>query len=141
MLRYVLDTMIVEAYLKGDEKVVRSVSHVGYDGVCTTIITRAEILRPRFDSILKETDPARLAERCEWLTTYEDFFTDLRVLSFDRESAAALNKLRNVGKLKGVGINDLKIASIALANSLVVVTRNVRDFRGVPMLDVKNWMD
>lgn len=140
MLRYVLDTMIVEAYLQGDEKVVSSVSQVGHDGVCTTIITRAEILRPRFDSILKETNPSILAERCEWLATYEEFFTDLLVLPFDGQAAGAFSELKDVGKLKKVGMNDLKIGSIALANNLVVVTRNVRHFREVPRLGVENWM-
>ena len=38
-----------------------------------------------------------------------------------------------------VGRQDLKIAAIALANNLTVVTRNRRDFTRVPGLAIDDW--
>ncbi len=34
---------------------------------------------------------------------------------------------------------DLKIASIAMANEAILVSRNLKDFEQVPDLTVKDW--
>jgi tRNA(fMet)-specific endonuclease VapC len=43
--------------------------------------------------------------------------------------------------LKKIGRADLLIASIARANKAILVTRNLKDFRQVPGLQVENWAD
>ena len=44
-------------------------------------------------------------------------------------------------KLKKSGRADLLIAAITLANRATLVTRNEKDFRQVPGLQVENWVD
>jgi tRNA(fMet)-specific endonuclease VapC len=39
-----------------------------------------------------------------------------------------------------VGSADLKIACIALESSAILLTRNVRDFTGIPGLRVEDWL-
>jgi len=34
---------------------------------------------------------------------------------------------------------DLQISSIAMANRLIVVTHNVKEFKGIEKLDVEDW--
>ncbi len=34
---------------------------------------------------------------------------------------------------------DLKIASIAISRGAILVSRNLRDFEGIPNLTVKDW--
>jgi tRNA(fMet)-specific endonuclease VapC len=38
-----------------------------------------------------------------------------------------------------IGIEDIMIASIALANGLTVVTSNIKHFARVPDLNTENW--
>ncbi len=38
-----------------------------------------------------------------------------------------------------IGTMDLRIASIALANDLTLVTRNTSDFARVPNLKIEDW--
>jgi len=56
-------------------------------------------------------------------------FSEPAILRFDQLRALRLN----------VGSMDLRIAAIALGNSLTVVTRNQRDFSRVPGLNSVDW--
>ena len=40
-----------------------------------------------------------------------------------------------------MGRADLLIAAITLANRATLVTRNLKDFRQVPGLQIENWAD
>ena len=64
-------------------------------------------------------------------------FTHAPVLPFDAAAAAVYGTLviRRV-RLRRM---DLRIAAIALAQGLVVVTRNARDFGRVPGLEIEDW--
>jgi tRNA(fMet)-specific endonuclease VapC len=59
------------------------------------------------------------------------------VLPFDAAAAAALDGL--VAQRVRLAAMDLRIASIALSQGLVLLTRNVRDFGRVPGLVTENW--
>ncbi|MBL8866084.1 MAG: type II toxin-antitoxin system VapC family toxin [Gemmataceae bacterium] len=66
-----------------------------------------------------------------------DFFRSFPLVSFDIRAAGENERLR---KLKlGIGTMDLRIAAVALARDLVVVTRNVADFSRVPDLRHCDW--
>lgn len=69
------------------------------------------------------------------------FCAQFESLPFDDEAAVAYGQLRAQLRREGapIGANDLLIAAIALAHSLVLVTRNVREFRRVPGLSVEAW--
>jgi tRNA(fMet)-specific endonuclease VapC len=59
------------------------------------------------------------------------------VLPFDANSHAVFDRL-TAAKVN-VKTMDLRIAAVALANNLVVVTRNSADFAKVPGLTVEDW--
>lgn len=67
---------------------------------------------------------------------------NLVVHSFDAPAAKVYGALRSELERRGtpIGDADLRIASIALANELIVVTGNVRHFERVPRLAVENWL-
>jgi tRNA(fMet)-specific endonuclease VapC len=62
-------------------------------------------------------------------------------LPFDDRAAEEYGKVRTHLASLGtaIGPNDLMIASIALANSLTLVTHNTIEFRRVPSLQVEDW--
>ena len=65
------------------------------------------------------------------------------VLDFDRAASVQAGAVRAMLHIRStpIGPYDVQIAGIALANSLTIVTRNVREFSKVPQLKVENWYD
>ncbi len=59
------------------------------------------------------------------------------VVPFDLACEQKFQELRAQGIR--VGSQDLRIASTALVNDLVLVTRNTRDFMKIPRLRVEDW--
>jgi tRNA(fMet)-specific endonuclease VapC len=83
----------------------------------------------------KYENPADRRERVEKvLIPLESFDFDLTAA---RHYATARDTLEKEGR--SIGLNDLLIASIALANDLTVVTNNADEFNRVPGLIVEDW--
>lgn len=64
-------------------------------------------------------------------------YSAVSVLPFDAAAASVFDNL--VSRRVRIATMDLRIASIALASGLVLVTRNLRDFRQVPGLVTEDW--
>lgn len=81
------------------------------------------------------------ARAAENLDRVERFCRAFPSLPFDDDAAPPYAGVRAQLSREGrpIGANDLMIASIALAAGLVVVTRNEREFRRVPGLEVEAW--
>ena len=69
------------------------------------------------------------------------FFAPFDSLAFDDKAAEFYGANRAMLTKNGtpIGVNDLLIASIALAHDLTVVTRNMSEFMRVPGLKLENW--
>ena len=66
----------------------------------------------------------------------EDFSTR-PILDFDQPSALEFERLK-ASRVR-IGTMDLKIAAISLAHDALLLSRNLTDFRKVPMLRVDDW--
>jgi tRNA(fMet)-specific endonuclease VapC len=66
----------------------------------------------------------------------------VEILPFDETAAETYGPLRATLELAGTRIDepDLRIASIAIANDLALVSGNVRHFARVPGLRLENWL-
>jgi tRNA(fMet)-specific endonuclease VapC len=85
----------------------------------------------------------RSRKREQILKAYADLQTLLKdyqsydVFPFDE---AAMDELERLQQQRiRIGTNDLRIAAIAKANGVKLLSRNLRDFRLVPGLDVEDW--
>lgn len=76
-------------------------------------------------------------------TMEKTLLPNLTVVPFETEAAYRYGKTRVEMEHRGIliGDADLRIAAIALARGLTVVTGNTQHFRRVPELPVENWLE
>lgn len=137
---FLLDTDTVTRVLYGDERITERIRRAG-QVVGITVISRIEVLQGRFASVLKAENGNQLVAAQERLARNEADLRRIPVLPIDAAAAAEFDRLRQNKKLKKVGRADLLIAAMTLASRATLVTRNVKDFRQVPGLQVENWID
>ncbi|MDO8137235.1 MAG: type II toxin-antitoxin system VapC family toxin [Candidatus Brocadiales bacterium] len=132
-MTYVLDTNIITAILKGNEKVKQRVEEVIKHGeeVFINCISYYEIKR------------GLLAAKAEsQLERFRSFCEELGLLLLDRqqvfdEAAAIYSTLKIRGQI--IGDADILIAALAKTGDLVLVTDD-GDFQRVENLTVENWL-
>lgn len=100
-------------------------------GVSVSAISKAEM----FAGSQRRRPPARYRQG------QDEFFSYFPSLPFDDSAANAYGRvharLRDRGRLMGVA--DMQIAAIAIANDLTVVTHDVRGFSRLTDLPVEDW--
>jgi len=64
-------------------------------------------------------------------------YQNSQVVDFDTKAVDIYKKLKSQ-KIR-VGTMDMKIASIAIANNAILISRNLTDFEQVPNLSVEDW--
>lgn len=111
------------------------------DEVAITVVSRIEVLRGRWEFLLKAADGRQLQRAQQLLHEAEQALNEFTTVSIDAAAAAEFDRLRQDRKIKKIGGADLLIAAIALANRALLVSRNLRHFRQVPGLQVENWAD
>jgi tRNA(fMet)-specific endonuclease VapC len=134
----VLDTDMFSLFAAGHPLVVARVE-ASPTAVVTTVVSRIEILRGRFDFLLKATDSQQLQRAQQWLDQTDHDLANIPILSIGSSSAAQFDRLRENKKLRKIGRADLLIAGIVLAHNATLATRNLRHFRQVPGLRVEDW--
>jgi tRNA(fMet)-specific endonuclease VapC len=138
---HILDTDTLSRLHAGDARVQDQKERFDPSEVVTTVITRIEILRGRFDFVLKAADGAQLRQAQDWLRRSEELLSRIAILALDATAANQFDNLRQNRKLKKIGRADLLIAAVTLAHGATLVTRNLKHFRQVPGLHVENWAD
>lgn len=64
-------------------------------------------------------------------------FSQRQILPFDEAASEVFESLKK--QRVRIGTLDLRIAAIAIAKQLTLLSRNFQDFRKVPGLDVEDW--
>ncbi len=114
------------------------VESAGDEVFSTTIISVEEQCRGWLARINGIPDVLGQVPAYRRLAAFFMFLRDWDIVSFDEDSAREFIRLRK-GRIR-IGTNDLKIASIALANDATLLSANLRDFQRVPGLKVENWL-
>lgn len=131
---YCFDTDILSATIKRDPplSLIRRLATVPPESQFTTAITAGELY---YGAAKAERDD--LLERIRTIV-----LAAVRILPFDEGASEIYGSLRAQLERQGNTLHeaDLRIASIALAAKLTVVTANTRHFGRIPGLTVENWL-
>ncbi len=133
---YLLDTDILSNLLKRTPSValLTRLAAVPAEQQFTSSITLGELVY----------GAERLGQRASPLLTVieQTLLPNLPVLPFDSAAARRYGTVRAALERQGTPVAeaDLRIAAIALARGLIVVTGNVRHFGRIPGLTVENWL-
>ena len=138
---HLLDTDTLTHLHAGNTAVAERLRTLDDAIVGITLITKIELLRGRIDYVLKANAGTDLLRAQRLLERTEELLSQLLIISFDLKAAEQFDRLRAIRSLGKVGRADLLIASIALSNRAVLVTRNLRHFKQIPGLIVVNWVD
>jgi len=132
---YCFDTDVLSAVVRRDPplQLLRRLAQVAPAEQATTTITLGELL---YGAARRGSD--RLLRQVREVLTLATV-----ILPFDAEAAEVYGPLRARLESEGRRLDepDLRIASIALAHGLTLVTGNVRHFSRVPDLAVENWLE
>lgn len=129
---YLLDTNIISYWMRGDKVVTDKIKNHSPSELSLSAITLAEILYGI------EKSPVKKKER---LTKIRKIISVIRLYPFDDACAEKYAVIRARLEQAGTVISerDTQIASIGLANQLVVVTHNIKEFSRVESLRVEDW--
>lgn len=105
--------------------------------VVTTIISYEEQTRGWLGYITKAQNIEQQVAAYKRLKQQLVNYCEIPVLEFDTAAAQEFQRLKE--RYRRIGTMDLKIASIALVNQAVVLTRNVRDFSQIAGLSIDDW--
>lgn len=129
---FLLDSNTCILYLKGKSTSVKArLDSLSPDDIAVCSLVKAEL----FFGSQQSTTPEQS------LAVQESFLDQFVSLPFDDKAARFYARIRAQLKKAGtpIGPNDLLIASIALANNLILVTHNSREFGRVPNLVLEDW--
>lgn len=138
---YVLDTDHVSVFQRQSEPAFSilkaKLSHFSPDLIFVTIISFQEQFQGWMAYINKATSASQLIMAYHELEKIIQYFSTSQILPFD-ESAADLAEQLKHQRIR-ISTLDLRIASIALSQNAILLTRNQRDFSKVPNLRTEDW--
>ncbi|MBD2596531.1 type II toxin-antitoxin system VapC family toxin [Nostoc spongiaeforme FACHB-130] len=129
---YLLDTNACIVYLNRPKSGVRQrLTMLSPQDVAVCSVVKGELLY----GAMRSNNPVRT------LALQEAFLNNFISLPFDDAAATIFGTIRAELAANGtpIGPYDLQIAAIAIANNLILVTHNVREFSRVNGLQIEDW--
>ncbi|MBW4579388.1 MAG: type II toxin-antitoxin system VapC family toxin [Tildeniella nuda ZEHNDER 1965/U140] len=137
---YILDTDHLSVLDRGGVKAQRLMQRLGSASsthVAASIISYEEQTRGWLSYITKAQTIEQQVEAYKQLKRQLTNYCTIPVLEFDEQAAQKCQRLRK--EYPRLGTMDLKIASVALVNQAILLTRNSADFSQITGLSIENW--
>jgi len=134
---YVLDTDILTLFQRNHAAVLAHLAEHSSDDIAIFVITVEEQLSGWYSQLRKAKTPEKLLWAYRRLAANVRFLASVLILDFEEGAFQRYEEMKR-GRLK-VRKLDLQIAATALQNGGTVVTRNIRDFRAIPGLNIEDW--
>jgi tRNA(fMet)-specific endonuclease VapC len=140
-MRYLLDTdhlSILQKFTGQDYAHLSArMAKISISEFGITIVTIHEQFLGSHAYINRARNSEQLVRGYEFMTKLVRDVKIIPVVEFDEKASAIFDNLQHQ-RIK-LGTMDLRIASIALARGLVLLTRNRQDFIKVPELSIEDW--
>ena len=132
MLKYLLDTNIVNYVLKRRPKEVLEIFNTNASRMAISSITLSELIYGAEKSLNVDKN----------LEAIEEFVSHLDVLPYEAKASQHYGRIKAALEKKGeiIGENDIHIAAHAISQGIILVTNNLREFKRVPNLALENWV-
>lgn len=134
---YVLDTDTLTLFEEGHPAVLGRVETHSTSDLAITVLSVEEQLSGWYTRVRKAKTDTQPALAYSSLAKAVRFLSQLQILDFNEAAIRHCEQLRKA-KIK-IGRMDLRIAAVALERNAILVSRNIRDFRKVPGLQIEDW--
>lgn len=134
---FILDTDHVSLHQREHTLIASRIAETPDHLLFSTIITFQEQIAGRLAVIKRARNPEKQARSYRRLRETQLYFCSRPLLLFDATAQTQFWALK--AKKIRISTNDLMIASIVLAYNGILLTRNMRDFRQVPDLQIEDW--
>lgn len=137
---YIFDTDHLSVLERGGvnaQRLMQRLANVNSTQVAASIISYEEQMRGWLSYIAKAKTVEQQVEPYKQLKQQLTNYCAIPILEFDEQAAQEFQRLRKA--YPRLGTMDLKIASIALVNKAVLLTRNSADFGQIAGLSIENW--
>ncbi|MEP7285576.1 MAG: type II toxin-antitoxin system VapC family toxin [Chloroflexota bacterium] len=131
-MKYLLDTNTCIRFLNGRAPQIRQkMATVEDTDIAISTVTQGEM----YAGSAKSQQPLQSRAR------QSAFFVRFVSLPFDEPAANEFGRIRAALEVAGtpIGPYDMQIAAIALAQELIVVTHNTREFERIAGLQLEDW--
>lgn len=129
--RYLLDTNICIAFLRGNRDIADKLISMGEGNCCLSVITLYELMFGAYYSKREEQEVPKVK-------LFIERFPIISLIDAAEEYAVIKTQLRSQGIL--IDEFDLMIAATALAGDYILVTDNVKHFQRIKDLKIENWI-
>lgn len=137
---YIFDTDHLSVLERGGvnaQRLMQRLANVSSTPVAASIISYEEQMRGWLSYIAKVKTVEQQVEPYKQLKQQLTNYCAIPILEFDEQAAQEFQRLRKA--YPRLGKMDLKIASIALVNKAVLLTRNSADFGQIAGLSIEDW--
>jgi tRNA(fMet)-specific endonuclease VapC len=136
MTIYILDTDHLSLYGRNHPILIPKLLAAKIQ-LATTAINIEEQLRGRLAQVAEAKEGVVQSNAYQRLVETVMLLSEFNVLQYDEKSQEIYQNFRK--QRIRIGTQDLRIASIVLANKGILLTRNLRDFEKVPELNTEDW--
>lgn len=135
MLRFLFDTDHLTLFERMHPPLRSRLASLRPDELGISAISVEEALRGRLANLSRARDGMHRIQGYRKLVDTVLMLQQFPLVPYDQASELQFQRIRSIR----IGAQDLKIAAVALANQLTLLTRNRRDFALVPGLSIDDW--
>ncbi|MFX1237832.1 MAG: type II toxin-antitoxin system VapC family toxin [Promethearchaeota archaeon] len=128
-----LDSDIIIGFLRGKAEFLKKMKELENEALATTTINTFELL---YGAKISNKSETNLEELKKLLNNFNIFPFDLKS---SHEASSIFADLRKIGHQ--IGIKDILIAGICRSNNLELITENIKHFKNVKELKIKDLSD